>query len=184
MDKALFWQLIDEARREAGPSGDTAASLVDKLATLEVSEIMRWTHYFDAYQRLSYKSRLWAAAYVINGGCGDDGFDYFRGWLTAQGKDVFMSALADPDSLADIDVEMDEAYDEDMLAAGFSAYFEKTAAISRDYEKAMATLKEYPLTESEKQALVAEIRYAADIDAPWDESDPGVVVPRLGAKFG
>jgi hypothetical protein len=37
----------------------------------------------------SYTNPLWAAAYVINGGCSDDGFDYFRGWLIAQGREVF-----------------------------------------------------------------------------------------------
>jgi hypothetical protein len=28
----------------------------------------------------SYRNDLWAAGYLINGGCSDDGFDYFRGW--------------------------------------------------------------------------------------------------------
>lgn len=183
MDKTLFWQLIDDARREAGPSGEVAPLLVDKLAQREVGEIMRWTQFFDAYQKLSYKNQLWAAAYVINGGCSDDGFDYFRGWLTAQGKDVFLRALADPDSLADLEIEMDEAYDEDMLAAGYEAYFKKTAMAPRDYDRAWAARQEHPLTESEQQELAAEIRYAADIDARWDENDPGTVVPRLWAKF-
>lgn len=30
-------------------------------------------------------------------GCSDDSFDYFRGWFIAQGKDVYMDALAEPD---------------------------------------------------------------------------------------
>jgi hypothetical protein len=29
---------------------------------------------------------MWVAAYLMNGGCSDDGFDYFRGWLIAQGR--------------------------------------------------------------------------------------------------
>lgn len=44
---------------------------------------------------------FWAAAYVINGGCSDDGFEYFRGWLITQGREVFQQALSDADSLAD-----------------------------------------------------------------------------------
>lgn len=40
------------------------------------------------------------AAYVINGGCSDDGFIDFRSWLIAQGKAVYDAALADPESLA------------------------------------------------------------------------------------
>ncbi|MFE5591185.1 DUF4240 domain-containing protein [Streptomyces sp. NPDC056549] len=33
------------------------------------------------------------AAYMVNGGCCDDGFDYFRGWLIAQGRNVFERAV-------------------------------------------------------------------------------------------
>jgi hypothetical protein len=37
----------------------------------------------------SYRTVLWAAACLINGGYSDDGFEYFRGWLIVQGRDVF-----------------------------------------------------------------------------------------------
>jgi hypothetical protein len=50
----------------------------------------------------SYRNPLWAAAYLINGGCSDDGFDYFRGWLIVQGREVFERIVADPDALADL----------------------------------------------------------------------------------
>src|SRR5262249_31921448 len=43
---------------------------------------------------------LCGAAYVINCTCTDDGFEYFRRWLVSRGRDVYASALADPDSLA------------------------------------------------------------------------------------
>ena len=47
----------------------------------------------------SYWTPLWAAAYVINGGCSDDGFDYCRGWLILQGREVFEHVVADPRTL-------------------------------------------------------------------------------------
>ena len=47
----------------------------------------------------AYRQELWGAAYLINGGCSDDGFVYFLGWLIAQGRDVYQAALPDPDSL-------------------------------------------------------------------------------------
>jgi hypothetical protein len=47
---------------------------------------------------------LWAAAYLINGGCSDDGFEYFRCWLIAQGRQVFEQSRAAPDSLAELPV--------------------------------------------------------------------------------
>jgi hypothetical protein len=44
------------------------------------------------------------AAYVVHGGCSDDGFEYFRRWLISRGRDVYEPALADPDNLAQLEV--------------------------------------------------------------------------------
>jgi hypothetical protein len=48
-----------------------------------------------------YRYDLWAAAYLIGGGCSDDGFIDFRAGLIAQGCDWYQKAAASPDSLAD-----------------------------------------------------------------------------------
>lgn len=184
MDPMQFWQLIEEARARAASPCEVSQVLVDVLAQYDERDIMLWDQIFWEYQRLSYKNKLWAAAYVINGGCSDDGFDYFRGWLTAQGKSVFLAALADPDSLVNVEVEADEAFDEDMLAAGYSAYFKKHGMVERDYQKARSVRAAHPLDERVKAALLAEIRYADDIDCQWNEGDLQPVVPRLCGKFG
>lgn len=42
-----------------------------------------------------------AAAYLIGGGCSDDGFTDFRFGVIAQGRDWYEKAAACPDSLAD-----------------------------------------------------------------------------------
>ena len=49
-------------------------------------------------------------------GCSDDGFDYFRGWLIARGRQAFDQAVADPDALANLAVIRSAA-----LAAGATA---------------------------------------------------------------
>ncbi|TYB52801.1 DUF4240 domain-containing protein, partial [Nonomuraea sp. PA05] len=49
----------------------------------------------------AHRADLWGAAYLINGGCSDDGFEYFRCWLVGQGREVYEAALDDPDSLAE-----------------------------------------------------------------------------------
>ncbi len=43
---------------------------------------------------------VWAAAYLIAGGCSDDSFTDFRAGLIAQGRDWYQKAAASPDSLA------------------------------------------------------------------------------------
>ena len=184
MDRARFWSLIDEARHDVGVSGNIASSLIDKLAAMDFGAITRWAQIYDAYQSLSYKMKLWAAAYVINGGCSDDGFEYFRGWLISQGENVFLRALENPDSLADIDVEMGGAEYEDMLGVGHSAYFKKTGAAGRDYDAYDAACTDHALSEGEQHALVVGISFAPDIDMEWSEGDFETVVPRLSKKFG
>jgi hypothetical protein len=41
----------------------------------------------------SYQGDLRAAAYLINGGASDDGFEYFRGRLITQGREVYAGVL-------------------------------------------------------------------------------------------
>ena len=184
MNKEQFWQIIDSARAESeGDIDEMADVLADKLSAIETPEIFAWHQIFLEYQHLSYKEKLWAAAYVINGGCGDDGFDYFRAWLTAQGKAVFVNALENPDSLADVDeAREDETEFEDMLSAASSAYFKKLN-IKADYDLFYEELDKYPLSDTVKSEIKEEIVYAQDIDEEWDEDELETVVPKLYAKF-
>ena len=46
-----------------------------------------------------YTWDLWGVAYILKGGCSDDGFEYFRAWLIARGRDFVAQALADPEGL-------------------------------------------------------------------------------------
>ena len=91
----------------------------------------RWCEADDAFHRISdqgYGWPLWGAAYLLNGGCGDDGFDDFRGWLVTRGRAVFEAALADPDSLADVVTtdELSEVACEDVLGAAWEAHQQLT----------------------------------------------------------
>ena len=107
MDTRRFWQLIEDDRGQvADPADDevVAARAAAMLADLPREEIVAAERVLSGLMADSYRTSLWAAAYVINGGCSDDGFDYFRGWLIVQGSQVFEQAVADPDALADLAV--------------------------------------------------------------------------------
>ena len=45
------------------------------------AEITAWDHIFDQLSDQAYRTDVWAAAYLINGGASDVGFYYFRCWL-------------------------------------------------------------------------------------------------------
>ncbi len=99
MDKQTFWKLIETARADAAPE-EVASRAAELLADRPEAEIAASQQVLWDLLAESYRAPLWAAAYVINGGCSDDGFDYFRGWLLTQGQETFETALTDPDALA------------------------------------------------------------------------------------
>ena len=183
MDINKFWSLIDESRETAERWEDMSDPLIYKLSELDVSEIMTWHQIFLEYQSLSYKQKLWAGAYVINGGCSDDGFDYFRGWLTAQGKDVFLNALKEPDNLADIETCEGDVEFEDILGVAPCAYFSKMEMEDDDYDAFYRELAAHNLSEELKNKMRAEVIYADDIDLKWEEDNLRKILPKLCKAF-
>ncbi|MFD0690083.1 DUF4240 domain-containing protein [Actinomadura fibrosa] len=110
MDEQAWWGLIEEARAEAGGHADDRDSpddpLVDivtrRLAELDGAAIVAFEVMMVRVADSAYRRPLWNAAYLIEGGCGDDGFMDFRAGLMLLGRSVFARAVADPDSLADV----------------------------------------------------------------------------------
>jgi hypothetical protein len=107
-----------------------AERLTDVIAEWAPERIVEFNRTLWGLMARSYRADLWAAAYVIRGGCSDDSFDYFRGWLIAQGRDAFERAMENPDSLADVPAVQEAAAEgfgdglecEDVLGIGWDAY--------------------------------------------------------------
>ncbi|MFE7165998.1 DUF4240 domain-containing protein [Streptomyces sp. NPDC057616] len=135
MDGQQFWQLIEAARGQVTDAEDAEAvarRACALLAERPVEEIVAAQQALWDVMARSYTNPLWAAAYVVNGGCSDDGFDYFRGWLIAQGREVFERVTADPDALAELPVvraaadEWLELECEEVLGIAWSAHLTAT----------------------------------------------------------
>lgn len=136
-----FWRLI--GRSNAGLDYDRQADLLESiLETLPAGDILKFDAAFQKQMNRAYTWDLWGAAYVIHGGCSDDGFDYFRRWLISRGKDVFERALARPDDLADIiPREADEALEAESLGyAAVSAWQKKTGESAKAFNAAAVVL--------------------------------------------
>jgi Protein of unknown function (DUF4240) len=98
-----FWAVVDVATADRPGSPDEVAKrAAAELATRDPDEIVAWDRHFGKVMVASGTDDLWAAAYLINGGCSDEGFDAFRGWLIAHGRDAVARSVKDPDSLADM----------------------------------------------------------------------------------
>ncbi|WP_191304830.1 DUF4240 domain-containing protein [Lentzea cavernae] len=135
MDTNTFWKLIADARASVADPSDgyaVAAAAVELLAERPPAEIVATQQVLWDVLTVSYQNPLWAAAYVINGGCSDDGFDYFRGWLVTQGEEVYTAVLADPDSLAGLPAVVaaaesgDEFECEEALSIAWNAHIKAT----------------------------------------------------------
>ena len=130
-----FWLIIDRATADRPSSpGEVAKRAVADLATRDPEEIVAWGRHLDKVMAASGTEDLWAAAYLINGGCSDDGFDSFRGWLIAYGREVLARAVREPDWLADLPIVRAAADTgtvfeaEDVLSIADEAYTQATGS--------------------------------------------------------
>ncbi|WP_053733961.1 DUF4240 domain-containing protein [Nocardia sp. NRRL S-836] len=176
MDSNTFWKLIADARATVPDPSDCCAVVAatkSLLAPLPPGEIVSAQQVLWDVMAFSYSNPLWAAAYVINGGCSDDGFDYFRGWLLTQGEAVYTTAVASPDSLADLPAVV--------AAAESGDEFECQEALTIAWDAHLtATGMRLP-----QDAFT--IRYP-DLDPDWsfdfdDESEMARRLPRLASLY-
>jgi hypothetical protein len=99
-----FWQIVKLTLESDRDPDAQLQALRTTLRELTLEEIISFEVAFRRYLNKAYTWDLWGAAYVIHGGCSDDGFEYFRRWLVSRGRDVYEAALADPDSLTELDM--------------------------------------------------------------------------------
>jgi hypothetical protein len=119
MDLNGFWEII---RRSKDPEPGVRYI----LGQLTPSELIEFEHHFLKMLDDAYHWDLWGAAYVGCGGCSDDGFADFCAGLIFQGKDVYESALKNPDSLADLNQSLEELCMEELLYVATKVYRAKT----------------------------------------------------------
>jgi len=169
LDTEQFWRLIENAKAASDSECEAQAdSLQASLALLPAEEIISFDKIFNTCRKEAYRWDLWGAAYQINGGASNDGFEYFCRWLIGQGQSVFEAALADPDSLADLitsdiiwgDAELDC---EDLGYAASEAYQEKTG-------------QEMPFDE-------ADYLPSEPAGVKWEEEDLDELFPKIAARM-
>jgi len=97
MTREQFWKLVDQVKETKKPE----VAVAKLLRKLTPSEIIAYQEHFDILDRQAYRWDLWGAAYIMGGGCSDDGFIDFRYGLIALGRDIYESAIKNPDSLAE-----------------------------------------------------------------------------------
>jgi hypothetical protein len=179
LNEAGFWQLIAEARQRANEDPyEICNQLSALLLARDAADIIEFQRIFDRLFFASYRADLWGAAYLMNGGASDDGFDYFRGWLIAQGQKVFEAAMVNPDSLAEIisdNAEADFGFEDgDMLGVALRAWETKTGNNDYDYHTIFGSAGKLP--------PLGEFEWSNDA-GDIDEIKGQRLYPRLWRKF-
>lgn len=123
MDEIDFWYLISQAEGQAeAESGSGSILIADQisairtaLSKMEADDLTGFQEMVDGLMNGAYGYDLWGAAYIITGGLSPDDFEAFRARLILAGRQIFERAVDDPDSLAELDIdltgEMEEARD-------------------------------------------------------------------------
>ena len=176
INKDTFWTLIAQAKEQCGQDLDAFTQwLVDRLMSMQPKQVQRFQDISHSYQDLAYKYGLWNAASIMCDGCSDDGFIDFRGWLIAQGRDVYFTALKDPDSLADVP------------AYGGCCYESLSYLGDHVYEKLTGRNAYYDFDRNAYQVLKEELKkdivYGDGIDYPYTWSETAAYLPKLCAKY-
>jgi hypothetical protein len=99
MDENQFWYLIDHSLKNTNSQMEQENYLIEELKKLNPSEIIGFRLRTDKLLYDTYNSEMWCAAYIMNGGCSDDCFEYFRCWVISRGKDIYYNAKKNPDYL-------------------------------------------------------------------------------------
>lgn len=158
-----FWELV------AGlPPHGAEPALRARLEKLEVQALRDFQEHFDRLHVRAYSWSLWGAAYIIHGGCSDDGFIDFRYGLISRGRGVFERALANPDSLMDVATTEDL----ELLWNESLGYVASTV-----YEKKIG--QDIPRVSTERPREPAGERWDFE-----DKAENAKRLPKLWEKFG
>ena len=111
LDENIFWNIIDLSLKNTSNIDDQEIFLVQEIEKLTPEEIIGFRLRTDKLLYDTYNSEMWCAGYLMNGGCSDDGFEYFRNWVISRGKDVYLNAKKNPDTLISEVLEENDEYD-------------------------------------------------------------------------
>lgn len=177
VDEEQFWAIVQTAVDEAGDDEDEYLEVVKReLSKLSLKEMIGFRLRTDKLLYDSYTSEMWCAGYLMNGGCSDDGFEYFRLWVISRGRKVYEAAMANPDNLIDYiddDAEMDFFEFELFWYVALEAFEEAVDAELYDYI-------------DDENFKTCEGNYP-NFEFNWEEDEPESMqklCPRLFEKFG
>jgi hypothetical protein len=134
LNEDTYWKIIDESLKQTINQEDQEEFLINEIEKLTPHEIIGFRLRTDQLLYDTYNSEMWCAGYIMNGGCSDDGFEYFRNWVISRGKETYYQAKANPDYLIhEIKQEVDYYEFEVFWYVALEAFNNKTGHDLYDY---------------------------------------------------
>src|SRR5579862_5998500 len=102
MNEDEFWAIIQRSL-DAGTADRREQNeiLASELRTLSAEQLESFGQIHEQQRQRAYTWDLWGAVYIIGGGCSDDEFWWFLGWLITRGREWFERVSNNPEDLAD-----------------------------------------------------------------------------------
>ena len=175
LDEEIYWKIIDQSVKKTSNQEDQEEYLVSKIEKLTPIEIIGFSLRTDQLLEDSYTSLLWCAAHIMNHGCSDELFEYFRCWIISRGKEAYYQSKANPDYLInELDDELDEYEFESFWYLSNDAFENKTGEDLDEFLEFDITIED--INKDEEITL----------DLTWDEDDREsmkTACPKLYEKF-
>jgi hypothetical protein len=134
LDETTFWNIVEASGKNTSNQDAQERFLVKEIEKLTPKEMIGFRLRTDKLLYDTYNSEMWCAGYIMNGGCSDDGFEYFRNWVISRGKDTYYKAKENPDTLISEFIEGEDYYDfESFWYVALTAFENKTGKDLYDY---------------------------------------------------
>jgi hypothetical protein len=173
LNEDKFWEIIGRSLTSTRGQDAQEKYLISEIEKLTPKEMIGFRLRTDYFLYHTYNSEMWCAGYIMNGGCSDDGFEYFRCWVISRGKETYYNTKANPDYLIAEVVDGAEFYDfESFWYVALEAFKHRTGEDLYDYidnENFKTKEGSYP-----------------QFEFTWKEEDPESmkkICPKLFKKF-
>lgn len=101
VDETAFWRILADTNANAESPEEARARLIPRLESLNAAGIRKFHSLYARTMKRLYHWNVWALAYAARGGCGDDSFRDFRGWMILRGDPALVDlAIASPERAA------------------------------------------------------------------------------------
>jgi hypothetical protein len=134
LEEERYWTIAERSLKNSANQEEQEQMLVREIGGLTPKEMIGFRLRTDKLLYDTYTSEIWCAGYIMNTGCSDDGFEYFRNWVISRGKETYYKAKQNPDNLIAEVKEGKELYEfESFWYVAQKAFTQKTGKELYDY---------------------------------------------------